>query len=219
MSAVLDEEGIGNLNPMTVTPPGEVSRHWYALQVRPRHEQKVSGSLRELGQPVFLPRYCSRHRWSDRTKEVFLPLFPGYTFCQAMAADHWRILQLPGVMAIVGFGKTPAPLDEQDVEAIRSIVNSGLPASPWPALHRGDRVHLIGGPLRGLCGHVVSAKGSHRFVVSVGLLQRAVAVEILREWMMPEGPKAPASKSLFYQNRPRLLPESESGPGWRKRLA
>lgn len=204
---------------LVVIPPVDVAGPWYALQVRPRHEKKVSSSLRELGHPVFLPQYTSQHRWSDRTKDVILPLFAGYTFCQTMTADHWRILQVPGVTAIVGFGKTPAPLHEQEVAAIRSIVNSGLPASPWPALHCGDRVYLTGGPLRGLRGLLVSVGGSHRIVVSVALLRRAVAVEIQREWVVPEGPKRPASELLFHENRLHRLPASESDPRRRRRPA
>jgi len=208
-------------NPISfvIMPPADFARPWYALQVRPRHEKKVSGSLRELGHPVFLPQYSSCRRWSDRTKEVLLPLFSGYTFCQTMPADHWRILQVPGVTAIVGFGKTPAPLDEQEMAAIRSIVSSGLPASPWPALHRGDLVYLTDGPLRGLRGMLVSLRGSHRIVVSVALLQRAVAVEIRREWAVPEGPKGPASELLFYQSRLHSFPASERDPHRRKRPA
>jgi transcription antitermination factor NusG len=200
-------------NPFVMLPPVDVAGPWFALQVRPRHEKKVSDSLRELGHPVFLPQYLSRHRWSDRTKEIALPLFPGYTFCQTMTADHWRVLQVPGVTAIVGFGKTPAPLDEQEMAAIRSITDSGMPVSPWPALHRGDRVYLTGGPLRGLRGLLVSVGGSHRIVVSVALLQRAVAVEIQREWVVPEGPKGPASELLFHQDQLQRFPSPLRGTG------
>ncbi len=209
----------GHPDPRAIAPLPDSTHHWFALQVKPRHERKVSSVLRELGHAVFLPQYSSRHLWSDRTKDMLLPLFPGYTFCQTMSADHWTVLQVPGVTAFVGFGKTPAPLDRHEVAAIQSIVNSGLPTSPWPTLHRGDRVYLTGGPLRGLRGILVSVRGSHRFIVSVALLQRAVAVEIQREWVVPEGPKSPRSESFFYHNRLHRLPASQSGPHGRNRPA
>jgi hypothetical protein len=51
--------------------------HWFALQTRPRYEKTAANILRAKGYEEFLPLYCSRRRWSDRMKDVELPLFPG----------------------------------------------------------------------------------------------------------------------------------------------
>ena len=55
---------------------------WYALRVRPRFEKMVASALLSKGYEGFLPLYRHRSRWSDRIKEVLLPLFPGYMFCR-----------------------------------------------------------------------------------------------------------------------------------------
>ena len=49
---------------------------WFALQVRTQHERGVAEFLRGGGFDWFLPLYKCRKRWSDRVKEVEVPLFP-----------------------------------------------------------------------------------------------------------------------------------------------
>jgi transcription antitermination factor NusG len=153
---------------------------WFALRVKSRFEKKTALHLEGLGLEPFNPLYRSRRRWSDRTKEVDLPLFPGYVFCRFDPNDRLPVLQTPGVVSIVGFGGRPAPVDEEEIAAIQAIVRSGAPALPWPFLREGQRVRLVRGALRGLQGILLDVKSDCRLVVSVTLLQRSVAVEIDR---------------------------------------
>ena len=151
---------------------------WFALQVRARHESGVANFLSGKGYEPFVPMYTSRRRWSDRIKVVESPLFPGYLFCRFDVNNRLPILTTPGVIQVVGFNRTPVPVQDTEIYAIQSLVASGFPSQPWPFLQAGDRVQIDSGPLRGLEGLLVEFKGSHRLVVSVTLLQRSVAVEI-----------------------------------------
>ncbi|MGA9882418.1 MAG: UpxY family transcription antiterminator [Candidatus Acidiferrales bacterium] len=151
---------------------------WFALQVRARHEAGVAKFLYGKGYEPFVPVYQNRKRWSDRIKLVAEPLFPGYLFCRIDLNNRLPILTTPGVVQIVGFNRTPVAVNEMEIDAIQSLVASGLPSQPWPYLQVGDQVQIDSGPLRGLEGLLVELKGSHRLVVSVTLLHRSVAVEI-----------------------------------------
>lgn len=151
---------------------------WFALQVRSRFEQGVAEHLDGKGYDLFLPLYKCRKRWSDRIKEVEAPLFPGYLFCRFNAQDRLPILKTPGVLQIVGTNRVPIAVDEREIQAIQTMVASGMPNQPWPFLSAGDRVRIESGPLSGLEGILVEFKGNHRLVLSVSLLQRSVAVEI-----------------------------------------
>ena len=91
----------------------------------------------------------------------------------------------PGVFAILGSGNIPAPVDEAEVGAIQTIVACGRNAAPWPYLNAGETVQIEQGPLKGLQGILLSCKGKQRLLVSVTLLQRAVVVELDREWVRP----------------------------------
>ncbi len=150
----------------------------FALQVRSRYEKIVVAHLDGKGYESFLPLYKSRRRWSDRFMEIEQPLFPGYVFCRFDPLNRFPILVTPGVILIVGLGKTPVPVQETEIAAIQAAVKSGLPSQRWPFLQIGQRVRIENGPLCGLDGILLDFKGRHRLVLSVTLLQRSVAVEI-----------------------------------------
>lgn len=156
---------------------------WYGVRVKSNHEHLASIVLRGKGYDPFLPSYKVIRRWSDRLKETELPLFPGYVFCRLDSQNRLPVLTATGVVGIVGIGKTPAPIEEREIEAIRVVIRSGLAARPWPFIHQGDKVRVEHGPLRGVEGVVTSADDCERLVVSVALLQRSVAVEMNRGWV------------------------------------
>jgi transcription antitermination factor NusG len=160
---------------------------WYALQVRSRHEALVASHLSARGYELFLPLYTSRRKWSDRVKELSLPLFPGYVFCRLDVTNRLPVLSAPGVNSILGIGKTPMPLDETEIAAIDTMVKSGLPAKPWPFLKVGQAVRIESGPLCGIEGILTDFKGRHRLVLSITLLQRSVAVEVEDSCARPLG--------------------------------
>jgi transcription antitermination factor NusG len=95
------------------------------------------------------------------------------------------VLSHPSVTSIVGFGDSPVPVPESEIEAVRAILASGRPAGPWPFLKAGQRVRIGTGALTGVEGVLVREKDAWRVVVQVELLQRGVAVEIDRDMIEP----------------------------------
>jgi transcription antitermination factor NusG len=170
----------------------QVPGKWFAVRVKPQAERMVAMIARNKGFEEFLPLYKARRRWSDRFKWVDLPLFPGYVFCQLVGESRLPILTIPGVLHFVGIGKTPVPIDDAEIAAIRTATQSGLCAEPWPFLDVGQRVRIEEGPLAGVEGILVECRKKQRLVVSVSLLRRSVVVEIERHWARPldhTGPK------------------------------
>lgn len=159
--------------------------NWYALRVRSNHEIVVQSGLRHRGIDEFLPGYRTKSRWSDRVKEIYRPLFPGYVFARFDAAQRLPILMLPGFVHIIGFGNGPEPVDEGELQAVRRFVDSALPIMPWPYIREGEMVEVRQGALEGLQGIVLRVKDSVRLVVSLTLLQRSVAVELDRDIVKP----------------------------------
>jgi transcription antitermination factor NusG len=158
---------------------------WYALHVRTRQEASIASVLKEKGYECFLPSYQSRRRWTDRTKHIHLPLFPGYFFCRFEVHKRLPILMTPGVLQIVGIGRIPVPVEDSEIAALQRIVNSGMQSQPWPFLHIGQKVRISHGALDGLEGILLAANKPQRLVVSVTLLSRSVAVEIDEDWAEP----------------------------------
>ncbi len=153
---------------------------WFALTVKPNHEKAAAQSLECKGWEVFLPLYRARRRWSDRIKELELPLFAGYVFCRCVRPDRAGVLATPAVTSVVGFGHRPAVIPDAEIESVRTLVASGLPLNLWPLLRVGERVRIEAGPLAGVEGTLTQLKDAWRVVVSVELLQRSVAAEVER---------------------------------------
>jgi len=121
-------------------------QQWFALRVRSNCEKAVSCMLGGKGYTKFLPVIRKRSRWSDRTKEIEVPVFPGYVFSRFNIEDRLPILVIPGVMHVVGFGNRPQPIDETELHAVERFVASGLAVEPWPFLKSGESVLVERGP-------------------------------------------------------------------------
>jgi transcription antitermination factor NusG len=161
------------------------SSRWYALYVRSRHEKVVECGLRGKGYIAFSPFYRTKRKRVDRIAEIDVPLFPGYVFCLFDSSKRLPILVTPGIVGIVGPGNRPEPVDDTEIASIRTLALSGRPVQPWPFLRSGQRVRLQAGPLVGAEGIFLRVKDEYHLVVSVTLLQRAVAVTVEKEFVSP----------------------------------
>jgi len=151
---------------------------WYAAYTRANHERRVADQLVERGVENFLPQYESVRKWKDRKVRLQLPLFPGYVFVHLALQNRLRVLQVPGVAWLVGFGGKPVSLPEEEFARIRELPNKGFRAQPHPYLTVGHKVRLKSGPLAGRQGILLRRKGNFRVVISIELIQRAVAVDV-----------------------------------------
>ena len=163
---------------------GLKSAAWFALAVIPRKEKVTARTLRAKGYEEFLPLYKEKRKWSDRVQTVEMPLFTGYVFSRFDPENRLPILKIPSVHQIVGFGKSPQPIDDAEISALQTICQAAVQAVPCPYLTAGAKVTLQHGPLKGVEGSLVEAKET-RLVLSVSLLQRSVSVEVDREWIAP----------------------------------
>jgi transcription antitermination factor NusG len=161
---------------------------WFAVQVRTRWESSTAILLSGKGYQTLLPTYQTKKRWNGRVKQMNAPLFPGYVFCQFDALKRLPILVTPGVISVVGRGRVPFPVNDQEIAAIQMIVTSGFQAEPWPYLEVGQKIRIEGDSLSGLEGILIQFKGNNRIVVSVSLLRRSVALEIDRDCVRPVSP-------------------------------
>lgn len=172
-------EQLCNRQPWQGTLPDEIP-NWYAVHIRPRHEKKADTQLRQKGIHTFLPLMTEIHRWSDRKTRIELPLFPGYTFVRIAwsAPQRLSVLQTTGVLRLVGNGCESVPIEEKQIENIRSLLAANTPLSPHPFLKMGQRVRIRGGCLDGIEGILLSHNSDSRLIVSIEAIQRSLAVRL-----------------------------------------
>ena len=170
---------------MTTEYPGGVAlpaawaeQHWYAAYTCAQHEKRVAAELGMREVEHFLPLYSSVRRWKDRRVQLELPLFPGYVFVRLALRDRLRVVQIPSVVRLVGLTGLPTALPDEEMEILRTGLGQSLRAEPHPFLSVGRRVRITSGPFAGLEGILKQRKNNLRLVVSLELIQRAVAVDV-----------------------------------------
>jgi transcription antitermination factor NusG len=151
---------------------------WYAVYTCANHEKRVADQFLSRSVEHFLPQYETIRNWKDRKVRLQLPLFPGYLFVHLAPPERVRVLQVPGVVRLVGFEGRATPVPDEDLERVRDFLNQGLRAEPHPFLRAGTLVRVKRGPLEGVEGIIVRRKNGTRLVISFPLIQRSIAVDV-----------------------------------------
>jgi transcription antitermination factor NusG len=153
---------------------------WYPLQTRYQCERKVDVGLRKEGFESFAPTRIEARRWSDRTKLVEAPLFPGYTFVRMEAAPELliKVLRLPGLVRFVTRGSDLVAVPSEEMEVVRALAASNIEYEPGPFPAVGEKVRIRGGCLEGVEGVLTSQSEHREVVISVGAIQRSLKVQL-----------------------------------------
>jgi transcription termination/antitermination protein NusG len=153
---------------------------WYPLQTRYQCEKRVEEALRREGFQSFAPMQRQVRRWSDRTKVVDAPLFPGYIFVRMDAVPELlvKVLRVPGLVRFVTSGRDLVAVPSEEIEAVRALVNSNTSYEPGPFPAIGEKVRIRGGCLDGVEGVLMAQTGRGEIVVSVGAIGRSLKVPI-----------------------------------------
>ena len=141
--------------------------YWYAVQTRSRHEKVVRDQLAAKSITHLLPLWRKRSIWKDRVKLVDVPLFGGYLFVYFALQDRIPVLETVGVARLVAFNGRPVPIPDEQIAAVRTMMEHRLPCSPHPYLVEGMRVRIKCGLLAGAEGILIERKQRHRLVISL----------------------------------------------------
>jgi transcription antitermination factor NusG len=165
------------VKPAELSPKVECAE-WFAIHTYARHEKRVASQVALKRIDHYLPMVARLHQWSDRRKEVHLPLFPCYMFVRVAPSPERlvQVLQVPGVIRFVGQGREPVPIPDNQIGDIQKLIASKLALDPYPFLKVGQRVRIRSGPLEGVEGILVRRNGARRLVISVDSLQRSLSV-------------------------------------------
>lgn len=151
---------------------------WYAMHTYPRHEKRITAELAHKSIETYLPLITTVHQWSDRRKQVELPLFPCYAFARiaSTAEAKVQVLRTSGVIGLVGAAKQGVSIPESQIEDVRTLLANKIPFDAYPFLKVGQRVRVRGGALDGLEGILMRKDRKQRLVVSVESIERSLSV-------------------------------------------
>jgi len=170
---------IGRVEDSTAIMGGGAS-HWYALHTRPKHERAAVQRLAERGVETFLPMITEERRWSDRKKRLQVPIFSCYVFAKFVPNKEERlhVLRVAGVLSLVGSRGEGTPIPDEQIAAVRTVMDTDLAWTSYPFLKIGQRVRVRSGALEGMEGILVARNGGNTLVISVDAIQRSLAVRV-----------------------------------------
>lgn len=189
VSTTCKEEGAARYTQIRVPEIEQITasktdRQWYAVQTYSRHEKQVRDRLLAGGIEPLLPLGKQCRQWSDRKVWTMLPLFSGYCFANFALAESLAVLQMPGVVRIVGVVK-PEPIPAEEIAVLQQVSSVNPLMEPCDYLTEGAWVEVIRGPLIGLRGQLVRRANHHGLVIRASLLQRATLIHIGTDEVAP----------------------------------
>jgi transcription antitermination factor NusG len=182
-----------------------VEEQWRALWTHSHSEQLVHDQLIAKAFDAFLPLIPVWSRRNGSRHLIRKPMFPGYLFLRHALdkASYVEIMKTNGLARILGERwDRPAVVADTEIDAIRRVLDTGLPVLAHSFLREGHRVRIIQGPLAGVEGILVH-NNPHKglLVVSVELLQRSVAVEVDCTFVAPVSAPVPAAAPALLRTR------------------
>lgn len=161
---------------------------WFAVQTLSRHEKRVRDQLARHNVEHFLPTTKRINQWTDRRKELEVPLFAGYCFARLGWEDRLAVLKSQGVVRLVGCAGRPESIPDQEIDSLRKLLSNSSTFVCHPYLKEGMLVEVINGPLQGVKGRLIREARFARLVLSITLIHRAVAIEIDANNVAPTHP-------------------------------
>jgi transcription antitermination factor NusG len=182
---------------------GSKPRGWAAIYTRANHEKTVVHALEHNKIECYLPLYEEERKWSDRTKRISRVLFPNYVFARITSDTRSRAIKTVGVAGIVTIGGRDDLVADQDLEAIRRVLDANMNVEPISDPAPGEIVRIERGPLSGITGTYVRRGKEGRMIIRIELLRRGLSVQVEDCWIKP----AKSNLSVGLQGISRALRE------------
>jgi transcription antitermination factor NusG len=153
---------------------------WYAVRTKSRHEKVVCKQLEADGLESYLPSVLQSRQWSDRTKMIDSPLFPGYVFLRVphFPSMKVQVLRKVGVIGFVGNERGATAIPDSELNSVRLLLMNRIPHATHPYLKVGQRIRVTDGVLRGVEGILVGLGSRNGLVVSVDLIERSLIIQL-----------------------------------------
>jgi transcriptional antiterminator RfaH len=127
---------------------------WYVIHTHPKQEARADLNLRAEGVETLYPKIKERryNQFTGSLSFVTKALFPRYIFARFAAKKSHGIYYTRGVHSVVRFGPSPARIDNDVIELIKSRMDETGLVNINEELSAGDKVVIKNGPLKSFMG-------------------------------------------------------------------
>ncbi|RCX18344.1 transcriptional antiterminator NusG [Anaerobacterium chartisolvens] len=135
--------------------------YWYVLFVQTGQEYKVEQFLKKrLDTGIFVPFVPLQEilfKTNGTLKKERMPLFPGYVFIESEVTDlEFRkkistlICDSRNIISILKYSDTEIAMREHERQVLLGLSNNNNCVELSSVFIEGDRIQIIGGPLKGM---------------------------------------------------------------------
>jgi transcriptional antiterminator RfaH len=128
---------------------------WYVIHTKPKNEERAAINLATLELKTFSPRMKVRSYDAYSGKSTYLskPLFPQYIFARFEVESMLHKVRFTrGVHNVLSMDGAPTPVSEEIIEHIKAQREPDGFIRIGERLRPGDRVTIMDGPMKNLCG-------------------------------------------------------------------
>jgi transcription antitermination factor NusG len=153
--------------------------YWHAIYTKSRQEKKLASEYERSGIQYYLPLVTTLKQWSDRKKKVEEVLFKSYIFVYVSEKEYYDALNFPGAVKYVTLGGKAAKIPENQIEAIKNTINNKVEYNiNTEYFKKGKQVEIIGGPLKGAKGELISVSGKNRLLIRIEEIGYSLVVNV-----------------------------------------
>lgn len=156
------------------------AKSWHVIYTRSRAEKKVHEELLKNNIESFLPLQRRLRQWKDRKKWVDMPLMTGYCFVNISRKEYEKVLKTNNVVCYITFEGKAAVIPEKQIDALKKMLQQydfEVTVST-EKYEPGQRVEVLAGPLIGLQGELVEARGKNKFMLRFEQINNSFLVEV-----------------------------------------
>ncbi len=152
------------------------------VYTRHRCEKKLHAFLQNQGVESFLPLYSTVRQWSDRKKNVELPLLNGIVFVKVNVKYLNEIYSMPLVTGVLKEFGQPGIVHEQEINNLKIIARewsgNNVHQVSVKDFYQGDYVRVKRGKFKGLTGCLTEIKGRFRLVMELDAIRASFVINI-----------------------------------------
>ncbi|MHB8621961.1 MAG: transcription/translation regulatory transformer protein RfaH [Sulfuricaulis sp.] len=160
---------------------GITARSWYLVYCKPRQESVARENLARQGYATYLPVMHQPRRRQGKHVNLVGPMFPRYLFIHLnRQTDNWApIRSTLGVVSVVRFGRAPARVPDDLINALRLREDAqGIQILPLANYQPGSRVRITQGSFAGYEGIFQAGSGRDRVTVLLDVLGRGARTSV-----------------------------------------
>lgn len=158
---------------------------WYAINTKPRQEDRVAGNLAAGNIEVFSPKLKRKRLLRGKYQVAVEALFPSYIFSRFDAERQYNLVKYTrGVRSLVGPPGSPWPVGDEIISLISSRLGEDGFINIRSDFSEGDEVLITEGPLKGLMGILKKElPGRDRVIILLNAIEYQLNVEMEKEFL------------------------------------